>query len=320
MERMDLSIIIVNWNTRDVLCDCLQSIYSETRDITYEVIVIDNASVDGSPTMVRAEYPLVTLIENHENRGFAAANNQGIQIAQGRYLLLLNSDTVVLDGAIQKTIGFADRHPESAVVGCRVLNADLTLQPTCFMFPSILNIFLSMTYLNKLFSHNRFFGREQMTWWKRNDMREVQTVTGCFMMVRQEAIEQVGVMDEQYFMYAEETDWCRRFQQAGWINLFYPEAQIIHLGGQSTKQIKSQMILQLRSGILQYIRKHHGPFSYCLACILTSLWFSIRIPFWLLFSLFKPSAARDCLDAAKTYFLGMIYSLGGYSVLRYRKG
>jgi GT2 family glycosyltransferase len=315
-----VSVIIVNWNTRDILRDCLRSVYEQTRGISFEVIVIDNASSDGSVAMVKAEFPQVVLIENRDNRGFAAANNQGMAIARGRYCLLLNSDTVVLDGAIQKTIAFADQHPKAAVVGCRVLNRDLTLQPTCFMFPSVLNMFLSMSYLYKAFPRSRFFGREFMTGWNRNDIRSVETVTGCFMLVRREAIEPVGVMDEGFFMYAEETDWCRRFQQAGWVNLFYPDAHIIHLGGQSTQQIKPQMTLQLRAGILQYIRKHDGGIRYFLACILTSLWFAFRIPFWWIYPCFRGPATPNRFQVAKTYGLGAFRSLWGYSALRYRKG
>ena len=135
MSIIDVSVIIVNWNTKDILRNCLKSIYDEGGDVALEVIVIDNASTDGSVEMVKKDFSQAVLIENSENRGFAAANNQGIAIAKGRYVLLLNSDTIVLDKALEKTISFADSHPESAVVGCRALNPDRTLQPTCFMFP-----------------------------------------------------------------------------------------------------------------------------------------------------------------------------------------
>jgi len=141
-ERMDVSVIIVSWNTRDILQDCLESVYAQTRGVSFEVIVVDNASSDGSVEMVRSQLQQVTLVANRDNRGFAAANNQGMQIARGRYILLLNSDTVVLDGAIQKVVAFADQHPEAAVVGCRVLNRDGTLQQSCFKYPSLLNLLL----------------------------------------------------------------------------------------------------------------------------------------------------------------------------------
>ncbi len=283
---MDISIIIVNWNTRDILRNCIASIYAQTKDTEFEVIVVDNASTDDSPEMVKKEFPKATIVENLENRGFAAANNQGIRIAKSRYMLLLNSDTVVLDQAIAKIISFAEDNPDAAVVGCKVINPDGTLQRTCFMFPSLLNMFLSSTYLYKLFPKSRFFGREQMTWWNRNDIREVNAVSGCFMLVRRKAIEQIGLMDEQFFMYAEETDWCYRFKKAGWRVVFAPVAEIVHLGGQSTSQKSGEMIVELRLSILKFIRKHHGRLIYGIACLLILLFFAVRIPIWFLIGLF----------------------------------
>jgi len=247
---VDVSIIVVNWNTREITCDCLKSLYEQTQDILFEVVVIDNASIDGSVDMIKNKFPEVFLIENTGNRGFAAANNQGMAIAKGRYVLLLNSDTIILDNAIAKTVSFADEHPEAAVVGCRVLNPDRSLQPTCFMFPSILNWLIFVTYLYKLFPQSRFFGRERMTWWDRNDTREVDVVTGCFMLVRREAIDQVGAMDEQFLMYAEETDWCYRFMKTGWKNIFYPAAHIIHYGNVSAvKHGADRAVMRDRSDV-----------------------------------------------------------------------
>jgi len=293
---MDVTIIIVNWNTSETLRKCLSSVYQSTKRIDYEVIVIDNASQDGSPDMIKAEFPQVHLVQNKKNAGFAAANNQGMAIAKGRYVLLLNSDTVILKNAIYKTVKFADAHPEAAVIGCRVLNPDRSLQPTCFMFPSVLNMILSCTYLYKLFPRNKFFGRERMTWWDRRTIREVDVVTGCFMLVRREAIESVGMMDEQFFMYGEETDWCYRFKQAGWKILFTPDAEIIHIGGQTSKYIRIEAALQLRGSILRFIRKHYSLWQYTIACFLIWLFFFIRIPVWFLKLIFSKRSRPYCLE------------------------
>jgi hypothetical protein len=306
MSIVDVSVIIVSWNTQDILRNCLRSIYEQGGDVALEVIVIDNASTDGSTEMVRKGFPQVILIENSENRGFAAANNRGIAIAKGRYVLLLNSDTVVLDHAIDKTLSFAQAHPESAVVGCRVLNPDRTLQPTCFMFPSILNMLLSSTYLYKLFPKSRFFGRERMTWWNRNDIREVDVVTGCFMLVRRETIEQVGLMDERFFMYGEETDWCYRFKQAGWKVMFTPCANIIHLGGQSTKKKATAMVVQLRKSILQFMKKHHSPFIYRIACLLTVTFLAVRLPVWSVIALFQHARSGEAAIKKRAYCAGIV--------------
>jgi len=311
MNVTEVSVVVVNWNTQDILRDCLRSIYEQGGEIDLEVIVIDNASTDGSVEMVKKDFPQVTLVENSQNRGFAAANNQGIDISKGRYVLLLNSDTVVLDNAIAKTVAFADSHPEAAIVGCRVLNPDRTLQPTCFMFPSILNMLLSSTYLYKLFPKSKFFGREQMTWWDRSDVREVDVVTGCFMLVRRKAIQQVGTMDEQFFMYGEETDWCCRFRQAGWKVMFNPVCEIIHLGGQSSRQKRSKMILQLRGSILLFMKKHNSSLKYALACLLVALFFFLRVPYWLIRALFSRKNKSDDILTARAYLSGACKALLG---------
>ncbi|MHC4157760.1 MAG: glycosyltransferase family 2 protein [Planctomycetota bacterium] len=301
---MDVSIIVVNWNTCDFLRACLKSVYQQAIGVTFEVIVVDNASADGSAAMVESEFPQVKLIQNDTNKGFAAANNEGITIAKGKYVLLLNSDTVILNNAIDKTISFADAHPKAGVVGCRVLNPDRTLQLTCFMFPSVLNMLLSATYLYKVFPRNRFFGRERITWWNRDDEKEVDVVTGCFMFIRRQAIEQVGVMDERFFVYGEETDWCYRSKRAGWKVLFTPEPQIIHFGGQSSKQIAPKMALQLRGSILQFMHKHHSWLEYKLACFLVWLFFVMRIPAWFIKWLVSRKNRAYCWSRLKTYIVG----------------
>ena len=308
---MEVSVIIVNWNTKDILRDCLKSVYGQTRNINFEVIVVDNDSTDGSVEMVKTKFPQVKLIENPVNRGFAAANNQGMAIAKGRYMLLLNSDTVVLDNAIARTVSFADDNPKAAVVGCRVLNPDKTLQSTCFMFPSIINMFLSSSYLYKLFPRSYIFGRERMTWWDRSDVREVNVVTGCFMLVRRKAIEQVGLMDEHFFMYGEETDWCYRFRKTGWKILFTPDAEIIHFGGASTRQRKHEMLLQKEVSILRFIKKHKNRLTYGTACFFTMLWFLVRIPYWFCKALFASKERKDHILTAQTYLVGVIKSIRG---------
>lgn len=316
MAGIDVSVVVVSWNTRDILWDCLESVYAQTKDVSIEVIVIDNASADGSPEMVKRDFPKVCLIENADNRGFAAGNNQGMRLAAGRYVLLLNSDTIVLDNAIDKTVAFADRNPRAAVVGCRVLNRDRTLQPTCFMHPSLLNMFLFATYLNKLFPGSHFFGRERMTWWKRDDVRDVEVVTGCFMLVRRAAIDQVGLMDESFFIYGEETDWCFRFRQAGWKSLFMPQAEIIHLGGASSSRAANEMTLQLKAGVLQFICKHGTRARYVASCMLMGAFLAVRIPFWAMKAILSRRDRRNSWSRASTYARGLCRVMRGWRGLR----
>jgi GT2 family glycosyltransferase len=276
-HAVDVSVIIVNWNTVGILRDCLRSVFAETTGINFEVIVVDNASSDGSVDMIRQEYGQVILIANTENRGFAVANNQGMAIANGRYLLLLNSDTIVLNGAIQKTLACAEKWPDTAVVGCRILNPDRTLQNSCFMFPSLLNGFLFSTTLYRLFPKSRFFGREQMTWWARDDTREVDVVTGCYMLVRRQSVEDVGMMDDGFFMYAEETDWCYRFKSKGWRNRFTPDAEIIHLGGASAPKLSARRAQITNASFVRYMRKHWSKPRAWAGIYLIALFYATRL-------------------------------------------
>ena len=316
---MDVSIIIVNRNTRNFLRDCLSSVFNQTQGIEFEVIVIDNGSSDRSVQMVEAEFPQVIVIANAENRGFAAANNQGIAIAKGRYVLLLNSDTIILDDVIKKTVLFADAHRQAAVVGCRVLNTDKTLQQTCFMFPSVLNMLLAATYLYKLFPRNRFFGRERITWWNRSSVSEVDVATGCFMLVRRQAIEKIGLMDKRFFVYGEETDWCYRFKKNGWKIVFTPSAQIIHYGGQNTKQMARKFKLQLYGSNLIFMKKHKSKLAFLVARFLIALFLFLRVPYWLATAVLRKTQRSKSIETAGTYLIGGLYCLTNWKKLLMNK-
>ena len=255
---MDVSVIIVNYNTKGALKDCLVSVFEQTRGIEFEVIVVDNASSDGSVEMVAGEFPQVRLVASRENLGFAGGNNRGMEVAGGKYYLLLNPDTIVRAGAIEKAFGFAERTGDAGVVGCRIWSSDGTLQETTAIFPRFGQIVLSATGLPALFPKSRIFGRGMMTWWDHNDTREVETVAGCFMLVRRAAVDGVGRMDTRYFMYAEEMDWCYRFKKAGWKTYYCHEAQIVHLIGQSSKSSTRDMDLERRRSLLAFFKKHRG--------------------------------------------------------------
>lgn len=315
---VDVSIIVVAWNVRKLLYDCLKSVYDQTEGIDFEVIYVDNASEDGSTDMVKRDFPKVRIIENEENEGFIRANNQAIEIAQGRYVLLLNSDTIVLDSAITKTVRFADKHPDAAVVGCRVLNPDGTLQRTCFMSHSILNSFLTATYLYKIFPKSKFFGREYMTWWDGSDVREVEGIGGCYALVRKEAIEQVGLMDDTFFFYGDDVDWCYRFRQSGWKIIFTPDPQIIHYGGQNTKQMPETFFLQLVGARLLFMRKQNK-MSFPLACLLMTLFLFVRVPYWITVGTLRENERKKSIQTAKTYLRAGFYCLVDWKKLLMNK-
>lgn len=255
----NVSIIIVNWNTCDLLRGCLASIVQETR-ASHEIIVVDNASRDGSAAMVATEFPQVRLIANAGNRGFAAANNQGLAIARGRHVLLLNPDTVVLDGAIDRMLAWLGDHPDVGCAGCQVWQDAATIQQTCFADPTPLNLAIVELGLHRLARWLPVFGHPWYRDWDRRSERDVDVVSGMFMLVPRAVLEHVGPLDEAFFVYAEEADWCRRIRKAGHRCVFTPAARILHLdgGGKSTVQIKSRMHVQMQKSHLIYARKHHG--------------------------------------------------------------
>jgi GT2 family glycosyltransferase len=189
---------------------------------------------------------------------------------------------------------------------------DLLPRTTRELFPSALNMLLSALYLNKLFPMNRFFGREHMAWRNKDRLCEVDVVSGCFMMIRRQAVEQVGVMDEAFFMYAEETDWCYRFKKAGWKVLFTPDACIIHLGRASSQQVAPKMRLQLSGSVLYFLKKHKGTLEYVLGCVLTALFFLIRIPGWLVRLCVLTDQRSNSWTTVRTYVRGMIGAMRGY--------
>jgi len=254
---IDLSILIVNWNTRELLAQCLESVYANPPNGEYEIIVVDNASVDGSVGMVRERFPMVTLIENQHNPGFAAANNQAIERAGGSCLLLLNPDTVVMPDSLDALVRFMDNNPDAGAAGSMLLNSDGSLQQSCHPYPTIGRELWRLLHLDYLIP----LGIYPMDKWPTDRPQAVDTVRGASLMVRREVIEQVGLLDETFFMYSEEVDWCARINDGGWGIYWVPDSQIVHFGGQSTRQIPTEMFLQLYRAKLMYFRKHGGPLS-----------------------------------------------------------
>lgn len=306
---VDASLVLVSWNTRELLRACLDSIFRRRPLVSTEVICVDNASSDGSAAMVRSEFPEVTVIENPVNLRFVEANNQAMEVARGRYVLLLNTDTIVLDGAIDRLVAFADRHPRGAVFGGRVLNPNGSVQRSCFMYPSTLNSLLSATYLYKVFPRSPFFGREFMTWWGYDDAREVETVSGCFALVRRKAIDAVGMMDPIFSFYGDDIDWCFRFRAAGWKVLFTPDGCVVHYGGRSTRVRKRAFLLQLHGSVLIFARLHRRRVAFPAMRLLTSLFFAMRLPYWAVKALLTERDRTESRATAVTYAMGATFAL-----------
>ena len=258
LSIIDLSIIVVNWNTCTLLAQCLQSLEDTIRDAHFEVWVVDNGSSDESVAMIRRQFPKTHLITNSENVGFVRANNQALAHCQGRYVLLLNSDTKVLPGSLDEAVRFMDAHPQAGLAGVRLLNPDETFQASYTPFPTLWGEFLILSRLGRLLIRPTFpsYGPHV----EEGAQRIEGYVEGAYLLARREAMQQVGGMDERIYMYAEDTDWCYRFYQAGWEVWYLPQAPIIHYGGQSTKKRVGRMEAELYRSRVYFFRKHYGAF------------------------------------------------------------
>ena len=268
----DLSIVIVSWNVRDLLRRCLRSILTEAQlspddrvfqigDWKVEILVIDNASTDGSSEMVHDEFPHVGLIVNDENRGFTAANNQGLTLSRGRYLLLLNPDTEIVDEALATMLSYMQGDDEIGALGPRLLNIDGSPQSSRRRFPTFSTALVESTVVQEWWGDNRILRRYYMADIPDDTTQKVDWVVGACLLVRRETYEQVGGLDEGFFMYSEELDWCRRIKDAGWEIVYLPTASIIHHEGKSSEQVVPARHIYFQSSKVRYFRKHHGAFQ-----------------------------------------------------------
>ena len=275
---MDVSVIIVSWNAREYLLKCLDSL-ANPAGYTQEILVVDNASTDGSCEAVERQFPEVQLIRNAENVGFARGNNIAIRKAKGRYLALINSDVVVLDDCLPRLLQFMEENPRAGLVGPRILNPDRTLQARCRHFPTVWNNLCQIVGLSRLFPKCPFVSESFMRYWAHDDIRKVDVITGCFWFARREAVDAVGLLDEGFFFYGEDVDWCKRFHDAGWDVVFYPHAEAIHFGGASSRNAPVRFYLELQKADLRYWRKHHGRLGRCGCWLLILLRHLVRVPY-----------------------------------------
>jgi GT2 family glycosyltransferase len=255
---MKLSIIIVSWNVREDLIRCIQSIEENRPRAEFEVIVVDNASYDGTVDSIKQDFPDVTIIANEKNRGFAAANNQGIKKARGQYLFFLNPDTIVHPLSLDVLINFMDGNSDAGTCGPKLLNDDGTTQPSTRRFPTFRGALYRHTAFRFLWIFRSEYEKLLMKDFDYDREMDVDEVTGAALMVRRSVIDQVGDMDESFFMYYEEVDLCYRIKQAGWRTVFVPEGVITHLGGRSASQISVMNHILMLTSLLTFFRKHRG--------------------------------------------------------------
>lgn len=270
--EVDISVVVVNYNTAHLLQQMLDALDAAKSHLSLQIIIVDNASSDGSTAFVEASYPAIELIKNDKNVGFGRANNQALSRIRGQYVLLLNTDAFISSTSLTASIEFMKRNPDCGVLGAKLVGRDGSLQPSCRYLPTPLNLFLGRMGVSAQRSWIRMI--DDLAW-DHNSPRECDWVTGCYYLVRRSVIEQIGLFDPRYFLYFEEVDHCRRVKQAGWKVMYFPQAEVVHLGGESAKISgqrlnRSQQVsaLQIESEIL-YLRKSFGLAGLALSTGLT---------------------------------------------------
>jgi GT2 family glycosyltransferase len=297
----DLAVIVVTWNSRDYIEMCLKSVGSISSRITVGVVVIDNNSTDGTPQIIKDNFPEVTLINNPLNQGFAAANNVGIKRSMSRYLLLLNPDTIVRPGALEGLVGFMDSHQECWAAGPALFNGDGSPQRTGVRFPSTWNIVVESLFLDRLWPRSRIFGRHRALYEDPAKARPVDFVQGSCMIVRREVIDAVGGLDEEFFMYFEETDWCYRMKQAGGKVYYTPDGEVIHFGGGTVAHYDERRLLHYHRSLLLFYRKHSGAIAGMLVRAVLLVRSVVRMVLWGGIGISRTSLRTKALSSARGY-------------------
>lgn len=292
MEQCDVSVIIVSWNTKNLLRDCINSVIRETVKYTYDIWVVDNNSPDNSAGMVRNEFPSVKLIANSDNKGFSAANNQALKVASGKNLLLLNPDTVVKENALDKMLDYIYSN-NVGIVTCKLLNTDGSLQKSVANFYSLWRTFIDNRLVSELLKNVKSSKSQFYSTWDHNSTREIDWARGAVVLFSREVMDKIGVLDEKYYIYGEEIDFYYRAKKSGFKAVFIPYAEIIHHGKSSSRQKRAEMFIQNYKSLYIFLKKNYPFYSYyiyrtrvVIYCIIWMLKYSLT-------SVFKSIRSKD---------------------------
>lgn len=302
---LDLSIVIVTWNSKDYLLECLDSLRRAVEGLGTEIIVVDNASADGTSTAVRERFSGVRLLESGDNLGFARGCNAGMKLANGKYICLINPDVNVLPGCLPKMFQFMQMNQDIGLLGPAMLDRHGQVHRSGMRLPSIWNTLLRSLAADSLFKLLRLPGTFLMSDFQFDVIRDMEVLNGWFWMARREAVQEVGALDETFFMYAEDMDWCQRFRSAGWRVVFYPDAKAVHYGGGSSANDPLRFSLEQGRANLQYWRKHHGRVSSLIYISAVLLGHALRAAGWGLISLLRPGVRERALFQARRNWAGM---------------
>jgi GT2 family glycosyltransferase len=306
-----VSVVVVSWNARNYLSQCLGSLTAEVCAYLMEIIVVDNNSSDGSPEMVEQEFPHVRLIREAENLGFAKANNIGIRESSGKYVALINSDVRVLKDCLTYLVDFADAHPEVGMVGPRIIGGDGKLQRSCKGFPTLWNMFCRALALDAIFRRSALFGGYLLNYRNHDELECADILSGCFWLARKDALDKVGLLDESFFMYGEDMDWCKRFWDAGWKLMFVPTAEVIHYGGASSSNAPLRFFIEKLRADFQYWRKHHSRIAVAFYFLITSCHLILRIVGYLLAFSVGRESRQSCRYKVQRSLAGLKWMMIG---------
>jgi GT2 family glycosyltransferase len=305
----DVTVLLVTWNARAYIENCLRSLAPSSSRRSMRVIVVDNSSSDGTQLLVEEKFPDVELIKNSSNVGFAAANNQAMRVSLSRFVLLLNPDTVVRAGAVDVLVDFMLAHDDAWACGPAILNGDGTPQRTGVRFPNNWNLLVESLFLDRLFPRSKLFGAHRALYEDPGKIRAVDYLQGACLMVRNEVVENIGGLDERFFMYFEETDWCYRMKRAGGEVYMCPAAQVVHIGGGGVGHYDERRLLHFYTSLLLFYHKHYSLTRAVGARVIIGVRSCIRIATWGVISVLKPSLRSSALSSARGYcsVLGMVF-------------
>lgn len=295
VDQPRLSVCVLNWNTCDLLHTCLQSLYEDPDAQEWEVIVVDNGSSDGSCGMVAASFPDARLVQNRENLGFAVGNNHAMELARGDHILLLNPDTRVEAGALNRLIHFMTENPDVGAVGPKLLSADGSVQLSCGIRPSLRTELVNKTLLHNLFPFYKL-GR-----WHHDKIRNVDWVMGACILVRKSVVEEIGRLDPAIFMFYEDLDWCLRIRDSGWRICYFPFSRVHHLRGASTRQNLRNMLVVSQRSLYFLFAKHASNTSLRILRILTLIEMTLRTILWLPYTAISPSHRKEGVQRLQAY-------------------
>lgn len=303
---MVASVIIINWNTRDLLIDCIKSVYATTQGLEFEIWVVDNGSWDDSVKILRNTFPDVNIVENKHNLGFAKACNQALRLIKSKYAILINTDTILTDGAIKTTIDFMEKNPAIGICGGQLLNPDGSRQNSIANTPNLATELLNKSLLRRLF-HKKYPGKEHNI----ETPVQVDSIVGAFMAVRKKAMDEAGLMDESYFFFFEETDWCLRMKKNGWKVFHHPNVKIYHLQGQTAKKANIGARIEYWKSRYIFFRKHYGAATF--VALIAGLMIKLSVNLFLNLLLAAASAFtnRKAVERSKLNFNLLYWHLSG---------